>query len=171
MIPDKWKRLICHVGRARHPLSVVEIGLVPRWKERKEGRHTQSTSLSRSIQQRCRWSRMLKQILVKQEKFNINFIGDLNKMLCTGFICQQHKMHVGKTGSDAIIKYQSVPKDCVVKVVSENGKIELFARQLTARERPRITLRPWWVHTRSNPLISESTASPTARLTRKSSTC
>ena len=41
-------------------------------------------------------------------------------MQCTGFICQQHKMHVRKTGSDTIIKYQSEPKDCVVKVVSEN---------------------------------------------------
>ena len=53
-------------------------------------------------------------------------------------------------GSDAIITYQSVPKECVVKVVSEGGERELFARQLTPRERPKVTLRPSWVHTRSN---------------------
>ena len=52
-----------------------------------------------------------------------------------------------QTGS---VTYQSVPKDCVVKVVSESGKRELFARKLTPRERPKVTLRPSWVHTRSN---------------------
>ena len=65
-----------------------------------------------------------------------------------------------QTGSNAIITYQSVPKECVVKVVSESGKRELFARQLTPRERPKVTLRPSWVHTRSNtvsmPLETES---------------
>ena len=43
-----------------------------------------------------------------------------------------------------------MPKECVVKVVSESGKRELFARQLIPRERPKVTLRPSWVHTRSN---------------------
>ena len=55
-----------------------------------------------------------------------------------------------QTGSNAISTYQSVPKECVVKVVSESVKRELFARQLTPRERPEVTLRPSWVHTRSN---------------------
>ena len=55
-----------------------------------------------------------------------------------------------QTGSNAIITYQIVPIECVVKVVSESGKRELFARQLTPRERPKVTLRPSWVHTRSN---------------------
>ena len=39
-----------------------------------------------------------------------------------------------QTSSNAIITYQSVPKECVVKVVSESGKRELFARQLTPRD-------------------------------------
>ena len=55
-----------------------------------------------------------------------------------------------QTSSNAIISYQSVPKECVVKVVSESGKRELFARQLTTRERPKVTLRPSWVPTRSD---------------------
>ena len=41
-------------------------------------------------------------------------------------------------------------KECVVKVVRESGKRELFARQITPRERPTVTLRPSCVHTRSN---------------------
>ena len=43
-----------------------------------------------------------------------------------------------------------MPKESVVKVVSENGKRELFARQLTPRERPKLTLRPSWIYERSN---------------------
>ena len=55
-----------------------------------------------------------------------------------------------QTGSHGIITYQSVLKECVVKVVSESVKRELFARQITPRERPKVTLGPSWVHTRSN---------------------
>ena len=55
-----------------------------------------------------------------------------------------------QTGSNATITYHSVPKECVVKVVSESGKRGLFARQLTPRERRKVTLRPSWVHIRSN---------------------
>ena len=57
-----------------------------------------------------------------------------------------------QTGSDAIITCQSVPKECVVKVVSESGKRELFARQLTPRKGSKVTLRTSWVHARSNNL-------------------
>ena len=55
-----------------------------------------------------------------------------------------------QTSSNASITYQSVPKERVVKVVSESGKRELFARQLTPRERPKVTVRPSWVYERSN---------------------
>ena len=47
-------------------------------------------------------------------------------------------------------RIQSVPNECVVKVVSERVKRELLAIQLTLRERPKVTRRPSWVHTRSN---------------------
>ena len=50
-----------------------------------------------------------------------------------------------QTSSNAIITYQSVLKESVVKVVSESGKRELFARQLTPRERPKVTLGPSWI--------------------------
>ena len=55
-----------------------------------------------------------------------------------------------QTGSNATITYQSVPKACVAKVVSESGKRELFARELTPREAPKVTLRDTWVHTSSD---------------------
>ena len=45
-----------------------------------------------------------------------------------------------QTGSNAIITCQSVPKESVVKVVSESGKRELFVRQLILRKGPKVTL-------------------------------
>ena len=90
----------------------------------------------------------LLQISRNQEKCIIKFIGDWNKTQCTGSTYPQHKMLVWQTGSNAIITYQSVPKECVVKVVSESGKRELFARQLTPREGPEQT----WFHRSSNAL-------------------
>ena len=62
---------------------------------------------------------------------------------------QDAGLEVWQTGSDATITYQYVPRECVVKVVSESGKRELFAR-LTLWERPNVTLRPSWIHMRSN---------------------
>ena len=35
MIPDKWKRFIDHLGRARDQYTIAEIGLVAGGKERK----------------------------------------------------------------------------------------------------------------------------------------
>ena len=63
---------------------------------------------------------------------------------------QDAGLEFGQTSSNAIITYQSVPKEWVVKVVSESGKRGLFARQFTPRERPKVTLRPSWVYERSN---------------------
>ena len=57
-----------------------------------------------------------------------------------------------QTGSNAIITHRSVPIECVVKVVSESGKRDMFARQLTPPEEPKVTLWEKWVHRSSNAL-------------------
>ena len=44
-----------------------------------------------------------------------------------------------------LLRTSPVPKECVVKVVSENGKRELFARELTPREGQKVILRDIWV--------------------------
>ena len=91
MIPHEWKRFIYHVGRARDQYSIAENGLVAGGMERKEGRQTIFfTPLP--IQQWCRRSRINDRCY--EAKKSIKFIGDLNKMQCTGFICPQHKMLV-----------------------------------------------------------------------------
>ena len=74
-------------------------------------------------------------------------------MQFTGFFlstAQDAGLEFWQTSSNAIITYQSVPKESVVKVVSVSGKRELFARQLTPRERPKVTLRPSWIFERSD---------------------
>ena len=45
----------------------------------------------------------LLQILRSQEKYNVKFIGDLNKMQCIGFICPQHKMPVQNFGKQVLM--------------------------------------------------------------------
>ena len=79
-----------------------------------------------------------------QGKYIIKFIRDPEKdavywiHLSTG---QDAGLEFWQTGANAIITYQSVPKESVVKVVSESGKRQLFVRQLTPRKGPKITLR------------------------------
>ena len=152
IIPYKWKRFIHHVGRVRDQHSIAEIGLVAGGKERKEGRQTifftpldpfnsdadeaettTDTTKLRKVQYQIHWT---------PEQDAVYWI-----RLSTA---QDAGLEFWQTGSNAITTYQFVPKECVVKVVSESGKRELFARRLTPRERPKVTLRPSWVHTRSN---------------------
>ena len=58
---------------------------------------------------------------------------------------QDAGLELGQTSSNAIITYQSVPNEWVVKVVIESGERERIVRKtaLTPRERPK-KLRQWW---------------------------
>ena len=146
------KRIIYYVGRARDQYSIAEIGLVAEGTERKEGRQTifftpldpfdndanEADSITgiknpRKVKYQSHW---------RPAQDAVYWIH-----LSTA---QDAGLEFWQTSSNAIITYQSVPKECVVKVVSESGKRELFARQLTPREPPKVTLRPSWVHARSN---------------------
>ena len=89
MIPYEWKRFIYHVGRARDQCYIAETGLVA---GKKEDEQFSSLFLIRSTAMHMRQN--LLKTLRNQEKYNIKFIGDLNKMQCTGFICPQHNMLV-----------------------------------------------------------------------------
>ena len=162
MIPYKWKRLSYHVRRARDQYSIAEIGLVAGGKERKEGRQTifftpldpfnSDADEAEAVADTAKPRKVKYQIHWRPEQDAVYWIH-----LSTA---QDAGLEFWQTGSNAIITYQSVPKECVVKVVSESGTRELFARQLTPRERAKVTLRPSWVHTRSNtvskPLETES---------------
>ena len=147
-IPHRWKQFIYHVGRARDQYSVAEAGPVAGGKERKEGRQIIFFTPLDPSQQGCRRSEKPRkvhyQIHWRPEQDAVKWI-HLSKPQDAG-------LEFWRTGSNAIITYQSVPKECVVKVVSESGKRDLFARQLTPRERPKVTLRASWVHERSNNL-------------------
>ena len=64
-------------------------------------------------------------------------------MQCTGFICPQHKMLVQNFGKRVLMPLLRTS-------LCQKNASSRFARQLTPRERPKVTLRPSWVHTRSN---------------------
>ena len=140
------------MGRARDQCSNAEIGLVVGRKEREEGRQTifltpldpsnSGVDEAESITDTAKPRKVQYQIHWRPEQDAVYWIH-----LSTA---QDAGLEFWHTGSNANITYQSVPKECVVKVVSESGKRELFARQLTLRERPKVTLRPSRVHPRSN---------------------
>ena len=116
MIPYKWKQFIYHVGRARDENSCAEIGLVAGGKKRKEGRQTifftitdttklRKGTVSHSLETWTRCSVL--------DSF-VHSTRCWSRILANGFQCHYY-----------------VPvcaKDSVVKVVSESGKRELFAR-------------------------------------------
>ena len=151
MIPHRWKQFIYHVGRARDQYSIAEAGLVARGKERKEGKQTifftpldpfnSDADEAESIKDIKKPRKVHYQIHWRPEQDAVHWIH-----LSTA---QDAGVEFWHTGSTVIITCQSVPKECVVKVVGESGKRDLFARQLTPRERPKVTLRPSWVHERS----------------------
>ena len=66
------------------------------WQEEKNVKKEdkQSSSLLLILSTAMQMKQNLLQILRSQEKYNIEFIGDLNKMPCTGFSFLQHKMLV-----------------------------------------------------------------------------
>ena len=152
MIPYKWKRLIYHVGRARDQYAIAEIGLVAGGEEREEGRQTifftpldafsKDANEAESVTDLKKPRKVKYQIHWRPEQDAVYWIH-----LSTA---QDAGLEFWKTRSNAIVTYQSVLKESVVKVVSESGKRDVFARQLTPRERPKVTLRPSWIYERSN---------------------
>ena len=155
MIPHTWKEFIYHVGRARDQYSTAVAGLVAGGKERNERRQTifftpldpfNSDADGAELVTDFKKARKLHyQIHWRLEQRGAVYLVHLRSAQNAGLEFRQ-------TGSNAIITYQSVPKECVVKVVSESGKREMFARQLTPREGPKVTLREKWVHRSSNAL-------------------
>ena len=114
MIPFKWTRFINHVGRARDQYSIAEIGLVAGGKERKEGRQTifftpldpfnSDTDEADSITDFKKPRKVQYQIRWRTEQDAVYWI---------------HLSTAQDAGLGFWQTYQSVPKECVVKVASE----------------------------------------------------
>ena len=145
LITYLWEKFHYHMGRARDQYSIAEAGLVAGGKEGKEGRQTifftpldpyhndaneaeTVTNLSkpRKVHHQTHWR-------PEEDVYWIN----LSR-------AQDYGLNFWPTQSHAIIVYQSVPKDCVERVVSENGDRQLFTRQLTPRQAPKATFRNSW---------------------------
>ena len=158
MIPYTWKEFIYHVGRARDQYSIAVAGLVAGGKERNEGWQTilftpldpfnsdanKAELITDFKKARKALHQLLHQIHWRPEQDAVYMVHLRS--------AQNAGLEFRQTVSNAIITYQSVPQECVVKVVNESGKREMFARQLTPREEPKVTLREEWVHRISNAL-------------------
>ena len=77
-----------------------------------------------SVHQRCRWSRIYYRYYeTKKVQYQIHWRPEQDAVYWIHLsTAQDAGLEVWQTGSDAIITNQSVPKECVVKVVSESGK-------------------------------------------------
>ena len=142
----KWKPFTYHVGRARDQYTIAEAGLVAGGKERKEGNQTifftnSDASEAELITDIIKPMKVHYQIHWRPEQDAVYWIH-----LSTA---QDVGLEFWQTGSNATVTFQSVPIECVVKVVNESRKRKLFARQLSHRKRPKVTLRESWVHTSS----------------------
>ena len=124
MIPYKWKRFIYHVGRARDENSSAEIGLVAGGKERKEGRQTifftpldpfnSDADEAESITDTAKPRKVQCQIHWRPGQDAVYWI-DLSTAKGAG-------LGFWPTGSNAIITYQSVPKNASSRLSAKVGK-------------------------------------------------
>ena len=154
MIPYNWKQFIYHVGRARDQYSIAKTRLVAGGKERKEGRQTIFFTHLDPFNSDASEAELITDIKKPKEvHYQIHWIPEQDAVYWIHLsTAQDAGLEFWQTGSNVIITYQSVPKECVVKVVSESGKRELFARQHTFREGSKVTLRDTWVPTGSTVL-------------------
>ena len=143
IIRYRWKQFIYHVGRARDQYSIAEAGLAAGGKERKEGRQTIFFTPLDPFDSDASEAELITDIKKPRKvHYQIHWRPEQDAVYWVHLsTAQDAGLEFWQTGSNPIITYQSVPNECVVKVVSENGKRELFARQLTPREGPKVTLR------------------------------
>ena len=82
-----------------------------------------------------------------KKKYIFKFIGDLNKMQCTGFICPQHKMlfqNFGKGVLMPLLRTSLCPKNASSRL---SANVE---RENGSQDSSHFDNRPSWVHARSN---------------------
>ena len=123
MIPYRWKQFIYHVGRARDQYSIAEIGLVAGGKGREEGRQTifftpldPFNSDADEAESNTDFKKPRKVHYQSHWKPDLDAVHWIH--LSTA---QEAGLEFWQTGFHAIVTYKSVPKECVVKVVSERG--------------------------------------------------
>ena len=124
MISYKWKDFTNHVGRARDQYSIAEAGLVVGGTERKEGRQTIFFTPLDPFNSDANEADFITDIK-KPRKVHcqIHWRPEQNAVYWVHLRSAQNAgLEFWQTGSGAIISYQSVPKECVAKVVSENRK-------------------------------------------------
>ena len=136
MIPYRWKQFIYHVGRARNQHSIAEAGLVAGGKERKEGRQTIFFTPRDPFNSDADDAELITDIKKPWKvHYQIHWRPEQHAVYWIHLsIAQDASPEFWQTDSNAMITYQSVPKECVVKVVSASGKRELFANLLLEKD-------------------------------------
>ena len=124
MIPYKWKPFIHHVGRARDQYSLAEAGLVAGGKNEKGGRQTIFFTPHDPFNSDADEAESMTDVKKPRKvHYQIHWTPEQDAVYWIHLsTAQDAGLEFWQTGSNAIITYQSVPKESVVKVVSESGK-------------------------------------------------
>ena len=124
MIPYNWKQFIYHAGRARDPYSIAKTRLVAGGKERKEGRQTIFFTPLDLFNSDASEADLITDFKKPREvHYQIHWRLDQDAVYWIHLsTAQDAGLKFWQTGSNAIITYQSVPKECVVKVVNKSEK-------------------------------------------------
>ena len=123
LIPYKWKQFIYHMGRARDQYSIAEAGLIAGGKESEEGRQTFFFTLLDPFNSDASEADTITDLLkTRKVHYQSHWRPEQDAVYWINLPrAQDYGIKFWQTQSHAIIVYQSVPKECVERVVNENG--------------------------------------------------
>ena len=133
----KW--ILCYTKtdefRARDQYSIAAAELVAGGKERKEGLQTIFFTPLDPFNSDANEAELITDFnKARKVHYQIHWRTEQDVVYWVHLRSAQNAgLEFWHTGCNAIITYRFVPKECVVNVVSESGKREMFARQLTPR--------------------------------------
>ena len=167
-IPYKWKEFLFHRGCSCNVTSILTSGLIAGGRESKEGRQTvfftplnpfgynpdkagpsDDLSKPRKVHHYSKW---------KTRQDAVCWINLAR--------AQDKGLQFWQTRSNAVIVHNSVPTDCIFKVISQRGERTLFQRLSTPRPAPKIVLKSARQPQQQQD-TSESSASGTRKLERR----
>ena len=172
-IPYKWKEFLFHRGCSFDVTSILTSGLIAGGRESKEGRQTifftplnpfgdnpdeeepsEDLSKPRKVHYHSEWKSR------QDAVYRINLAR-----------AQDKGLRLWQTRSNAVIVYNSVPADCIDKMISRKGERTLFERLSTPRPAPKIVLESAWQSQQQQQQqqqdTSESASSRTRQLVRR----
>ena len=112
-VPSKWKEFLCYRGCSSCVTSIFKSGLIAVGRESKEGRQTLFFTLLNPF-----WDSPFGGDLTEKSTLSQQVKNTQNAVYWVNFARTQDKgVRFWQTRSDAVIVYNSVPADCIYKMI------------------------------------------------------